>query len=696
MGCCESTPKEQEKRIAPVAAAAAPATPREPPRPSPTPSELRARKIAEGNSSIPRCPIEGGTVTKCFDDGLVYRIEKGDKVYYYNDTIDYVAHVVHEYDPSSRMMAGESATVKRLENGWTSISLDLYPQETRLLAQGQYNDVKMQVTLEPISAQNMEVKIKEADKAVDKELEAMNKIIGNETNPELILQRCIKNNVLFVDKDFPPKQVSLSRPRIDSREVGPLPFMRPTQYLPDDLRNQSDDIIGPVCPASVDRGHLGDCWVTCAISIMANSEALIKELFGSGNTQEKGVGAYRVSIRKDGWAQKLILDNYLPVAGGLPAFACIKDDLRELWVSLVQKAYAKVNGSFAAITGGDALHFIQDFTGAPIYRFDSEFQEAMKSPSNAEPFFRTIIDTLSASHTLVLSTPPVEEAQMSKLDALGLRPMFTYLVDRVEKVQKTLLFHVCNPWGLDKVWTGAWGEGAPEWKADSEAKVRCKPSWNKQGEFWMAWEDIVKHFNGGGFVFNLRNYYNYSVRGMFLNLTPTASLEVRAMEATEVMLTLTQRDPRGIPVYEPEAMLGAILLSVSEEVELGKQKVVQSSSVHPLRPRSSNEELSFVASRSVSMTFTFHPGKSYYIIPRLHSGGMPPQHQKEYVVTISSPTSLKSRLNAVVKSIPSDSRVLRNLMTFETARIKDIQAEHQALENYQLQSRVSSVVLAAL
>lgn len=693
MGCCESTPKPKpEKKIVPATAPLS--TPKEPTRPSPSASELRAIKISEDKSLNPRCLLEGGVVTKCFPDGVVYRIQKGDKVYYYNESLDYLAHIVHEYDPLSKMMAGEMAKVEILENEWKKISLDLYPQETFLLAQGNYTDVKMSVTLEPLNAENMEKKVKEADKIINKEIDALTKIAKGETDMEELLKRCVQKNVMFVDLEFPPKQQSLSRPQIDNRELPPLPFMRPTQYLPEDICNQSDDIIGPVCPASIDRGYLGDCWVTCAMSIMANSELLIKQIFSHGNAKEKAVGAYRVLTYKNGWAQKLILDNYLPVTGSFPAFASVSDDPRELWVSLLQKAYAKVNGSFASITGGDVLHFIQDLTGAPTYRFDSEFSEAVKSSSKAEELFKTIIDSVSDSHTLVLSTPSKDDADMSKLDALDLRPGFSYLVDRVERVKKTLLFHVCNPWGLGKQWTGAWGQDAPQWKEDSEAKVRCKPSWNKLGEFWMAWEDITKHFNGGGFVFNFRSFYSYSIRGMFFNLIPTASLEVRASETTEVTLTLTQKDPRGLPVYETDAMLGAILLSVAEETEAGKQKVVQCTSANPLQPRSSDQEFSFVAGRSVSMTFTFQAGKTYYVIPRLHSGGMPPQHQREYVLSMGSSTSLKPRLRAVVKGIPAEARVFSNLVNFETKNATDVQAELQAVENFQLLHKVSNTVLS--
>ena len=47
-----------------------------------------------------------------------------------------------------------------------------------------------------------------------------------------------------------------------------------------------------------------------------------------------------------------------------------KTDENELWVILLEKAYAKAYGSYWEIVGGDPVHALRDLTGAPYDRIE--------------------------------------------------------------------------------------------------------------------------------------------------------------------------------------------------------------------------------------------------------------------------------------------------------------------------------------
>ena len=61
------------------------------------------------------------------------------------------------------------------------------------------------------------------------------------------------------------------------------------------------------------------------------------------------------------------MDDYLPCIGDEPAFS--KGHGGELWVLLLEKAWAKVHGSYDRIQEGGSAEPMRDLTGAPCYSY---------------------------------------------------------------------------------------------------------------------------------------------------------------------------------------------------------------------------------------------------------------------------------------------------------------------------------------
>ncbi|GFR44609.1 hypothetical protein Agub_g5892, partial [Astrephomene gubernaculifera] len=75
-------------------------------------------------------------------------------------------------------------------------------------------------------------------------------------------------------------------------------------------------------------------------------------------------GAYTFQFFKHGCWQQVVVDNYLPCVSGQErlAFAC-SAVVGELWPSLLEKAYAKIHGSYYALSGGSVTEALVDLTG---------------------------------------------------------------------------------------------------------------------------------------------------------------------------------------------------------------------------------------------------------------------------------------------------------------------------------------------
>ena len=89
---------------------------------------------------------------------------------------------------------------------------------------------------------------------------------------------------------------------------------------------------------------------------------LIYQIFRSKEINQEGF--YEIVLFIDGEWQIIFVDDYFPVIKGTKNFPFARPNGNELWVILLEKAWAKVNGGYANIISGwpsDALAAITGF-----------------------------------------------------------------------------------------------------------------------------------------------------------------------------------------------------------------------------------------------------------------------------------------------------------------------------------------------
>ncbi len=108
------------------------------------------------------------------------------------------------------------------------------------------------------------------------------------------------------------------------------------------------------------QGSLGDCWLLGAMSIVATQPQLIRPLFHGSSVEDC---VYVVKLFINGKWQFIVLDEYLPTGGGggLRFGSCRDPD--SFWVPLLEKAEAKLFGSYASLDGGQTSEALLDLTG---------------------------------------------------------------------------------------------------------------------------------------------------------------------------------------------------------------------------------------------------------------------------------------------------------------------------------------------
>ncbi len=115
------------------------------------------------------------------------------------------------------------------------------------------------------------------------------------------------------------------------------------------------------------QGYLGNCYLMSSLAAMTNMPQLICQLFRS--FQINKYGCYEIGLNIEREWQIILLDDYFPCSKKTrtPIFA--KPNGPELWVMLLEKAWAKINGGYINITGGYASEVLSVFTSFPIEIF---------------------------------------------------------------------------------------------------------------------------------------------------------------------------------------------------------------------------------------------------------------------------------------------------------------------------------------
>jgi calpain-15 len=122
-------------------------------------------------------------------------------------------------------------------------------------------------------------------------------------------------------------------------------------------------------------------WLLSTIATLAERPSLIERLFITKEINNFGV--YRVKLCKNGEWVTITLDDFFPCYPmGSPIFS--RNAGNDIWVLLLEKAYAKLHGNYFALRSGSTTEAMIDFTGCPTDRIvfkDAKITEMAKNGS---------------------------------------------------------------------------------------------------------------------------------------------------------------------------------------------------------------------------------------------------------------------------------------------------------------------------
>nr|XP_060507015.1 calpain-12 isoform X4 [Panthera onca] len=235
------------------------------------------------------------------------------------------------------------------------------------------------------------------------------------------------------------------------------------------------------------QGRLGNCWFLAAAASLTLYPRLLCRVVPPGQGFQGGyAGVFHFQLWQFGRWVDVVVDDRLPVRDGKLIF--VRSDQRnEFWAPLLEKAYAKLHGSYEVMRGGHMNEAFVDFTGG--------VGEVLYLRRDTPGLFSALRHAL-AKESLVGATALSDRGEYRTED--GLVKGHAYSVTGTYKVSlgftKVRLLRLRNPWGRVE-WTGAWSDSCPRWDA---LPAECRDALlvkKEDGEFWMGLEDFVRCFN---------------------------------------------------------------------------------------------------------------------------------------------------------------------------------------------------------
>lgn len=302
--------------------------------------------------------------------------------------------------------------------------------------------------------------------------------------PKETYKSIIEENKLWTDPEFPH----------DNSVIGDIPgvsgWMRAS-----DLFKKREKIYESFSAEDIEQGVLGDCYLLAAISALAEFPGRVQKLFLQKDRND--AGCYAVRLFVNGQYVNIQIDDYFPVDEYKRlAFAGSKG--QELWVMLLEKAWAKLHGNFPIVEGGDSRESLAAITGAP-----AEYHK--HSSMSAEELWK-LITTADATNCVMCTGASSDTKGIVKSHAYTLINVYEF----VNKGQNVRLVQIRNPWACTE-WTGAWSDSDPRWTAELRKKFNHRSA--DDGIFYMPFEEFAKIYIHT-FIGRSRDEYHNSSLGI--------------------------------------------------------------------------------------------------------------------------------------------------------------------------------------
>ena len=313
----------------------------------------------------------------------------------------------------------------------------------------------------------------------------------------------------------------------------------------------------------IKQGNINDCYFLSAIGSLCSYPLFFEKLFHIKVRSEEHI--YGIYLFLNGKWKLVLIDDYFPYAIAnydekVLCFASSTQD--ELWVSLLEKAWAKVNGSYARIGScGFSYEAFDVLTEAYTEQIDIRIY---KKEKREEELWEKLEQFFKKKYVLTAGTYDF------KYSPNGLDPAHAYTLINIYTVEtdygKEKLVKLKNPFG-NMEYKGDWDEDSDKWTDEILDLCEYKEDDCEKGIFYMAYKDFCKYFEEIG-VAKLEPGYQTTYCKFKKNESIKCQvIQLKIEEKTNVYIQLYQKNTRIIrknKTYYPNKVMCFLILVDSE------------------------------------------------------------------------------------------------------------------------------------
>ena len=311
------------------------------------------------------------------------------------------------------------------------------------------------------------------------------------------------------------------------------------------------------------QGDIADCYFLSALGSLCSYPEFFNKLMFSDQASENNF--YGIYLYLNGKWKLVLLDDYFPYKVGTIKEMCFSRSIQnEIWVSLVEKAWAKVNGCYARIGCGGYSYEAFDVLTEAFTEEISIIQS--KENEKIEELWEKMDNAFKKNYILTAGTPSI-----SKVTEVGLVMGHAYTLVKVYKVNTDFgeerLVKLKNPY-RDEEFTGDWSDNSDLWT--DEIKDQCEFPSNdneeedKDGIFYMSFNDFIEYFCDIDIAKVETGYQStyYKIKKKYATKCQIIKIEVK-QDNPNTYIQLYQKNPRILRkngTYYPKMVMAFLVL----------------------------------------------------------------------------------------------------------------------------------------